>query len=102
MNRKHSFAVRCLALVLALVMILSNANMGLVMHAQAAEENSTLFQLIAKSDCGTKELNAILDCADALPNLNDEEVTYEAAPTAADATLRQGMLAVKAVNGWVP
>ena len=103
MNRKHSFAVRCLALVLALVMILSNANLGLTMRAQAAEtETSSLFDLIATSKSGTKELNAILAYADYLPGLSDEQIPYEAAPTAADATLRQGKLAVEAVNGWVP
>ena len=102
MNRKHSFAVRCLALVLALVMILSNANLGLTMRAQAAEVESSLFELIAASDCGTRELNAILGYADALHNLNDETVTYEAAPEKADATLRQGILAANEVNGWVP
>lgn len=102
MNRKHSFAVRCLALVLALVLILSNANLGLTMHAQAAAETGSLFELIAASDCGTKELNAILAYADALPNLNDETVTYETAPEAADAKLRLNTLAVNEVNGWVP
>ena len=103
MNRKHSFAVRCLALLLALVMILSNANLGLTMHAQAAEETSTLFELIAESETvGTKELNAILAYADALPKLNDETVKYETAPEAADATLRLDTLAVNAINGWVP
>ena len=102
MNRKHSIAVRCLALVLALVMILSNANLGLTMRAQAAEETGTLFELIAASDCGTKDLNAILAYAEALPKLNDETVKYETEPEMADALLRQDTLAVNAINGWVP
>ena len=102
MNRKHSIAVRCLALVLALVMILSNANLGLTMRAQAAEETSTLFELIAASDCGTKDLNAILAYAEALPKLNDETVKYATEPEVADALLRQDTLAVNAINGWVP
>ena len=102
MNRKHSIAVRCLALVLALVMILSNANLGLTMRAQAAEETGTLFELSAASDCGTKDLNAILAYAEALPKLNDETVKYETEPEMADALLRQDTLAVNAINGWVP
>ena len=102
MNRKHSFPARCLALLLALVMILSNANLGFVLNAQAATVSESLFELIAASDCGTEELNAILAYADALAGLNDETVTYETAPEAADATLRQGVLAVEPVNGWVP
>ena len=103
MNRKHSFAVRCLALLLALVMILSNANLGLTMRAQAADvKTSSLFDLIVANNCGTEKLNAILAYADYLPGLSDEEITYETAPAAADATLRQGELRVKPINGWVP
>ena len=101
MNHKHSFLARSLALLLALVLVLSNANIGLTMSLQAAE-NGNLFDLIAASDCGTKELNAVLAYADALYNLNDETVKYEAAPTTADAILRHGKLEVNAVNGWVP
>ena len=102
MNRKHSFPVRCLAMLLALVLVLSNANMGLTAHAQAADESASLFELIAASDCGTKELNAILAYADALYNVNDTTVTYPAAPVDADAKLRLNQLKVSEVNGWVP
>ena len=103
MNRKHSFLARSLALLLALVMILSNANLGFVLNAQAATVNASLFELIAESnDVGTKELNAILAYADALPELNDDTVTYETAPEDAVATLITGVLAAKEVNGWVP
>lgn len=101
MNRNHSFPARCLAMLLALVLVLSNANLGLVTHALAAE-NGNLFDLIAASECGTEKMNAVLDYADALNNLNDETVEYAEAPAAADATLRQGVLTVKTVDGWVP
>ena len=103
MNHKHSFLARCLAMVLALVLVLSNANIGLTMRLQAAENNS-LFDLIAQSeDCGNEKMNVVLKYADALYNLNDKTVTYESAPTeAVGALLRHGKLTVSAINGWVP
>ena len=102
MNHKHSFLTRGLALLLALVLVLSNANIGLTMRLQAAERGN-LFELIANStNVGNKELNAVLNYADALYNVNDEKVSYEEAPKAADATLITGVLTVNPVNGWVP
>ena len=101
MNHKHSFLTRCLAMLLALVLVLSNANIGLTMRLQAAETGN-LFELIADSNVGNKELNAVLNYADALYNVNDEKVNCPAAPEAADATLISGVLTVNPVNGWVP
>ena len=102
MNHKHSFLTRGLAMLLALVLVLSNANIGLTMRLQAAE-NDNLFELIAGStNVGNKELNAVLNYADALYNVSDEKVSYEDAPLAADATLITGVLTVNPVNGWVP
>ena len=102
MNHKHSFLTRCLAMLMALVLVLSNANIGLTMRLQAAETGN-LFELIAGSTTvGNKDLNAVLNYADALQNVNNEKVSYEEAPQAADATLITGVLTVNPVNGWVP
>ena len=102
MNHKHSFLTRCLAMLLALVLVLSNANIGLTMRLQAAETGN-LFELISGStNVGNKDLNAVLNYADALYNVNNEKVSYEEAPQAADASLIQGVLTVNPVNGWVP
>ena len=102
MNHKHSFLTRGLAMLLALVLVLSNASLGLTMSLQAAE-NGNLFDLIAASKtCGNKDMNKVLAYADALYNLNDETVSYESEPTAADARLLHGELTVNAVGNWVP
>ena len=96
MNHKHSFLTRGLALLLALVLVLSNANIGLTMRLQAAERGN-LFELIADSNVGNKELNAVLNYADALYNVNDEKVNCPAAPEAADATLISGVPAFRII-----
>ena len=99
MNRKHSFLTRCLAMLLVLVLVASNVNFT----AFAAETSESLLTLVAQStDCGTAELRAVLAHAAALKNLKDEDVSYETAPEAVSATLRQNVLSAPAHGQWVP
>ena len=110
MNHKHSFPTRCLALLLALVLVLSNANLGLTMRLQAADIDTSLFDVIAEY-AGNDEMSDILnDYADALQNVENVDIQYAAEPTAktAGATLRyneeldKNVVTAPNVNGWAP
>jgi len=105
MTRRHSLFTRCLAVLLAMVLIASNGS-GLALGVQAAETQDSLFNLIASSGAGTDEMRKVLQYADALPVLKAmdvAEVKYEEAPTSATATLEHGKLTVEdAAGGWVP
>lgn len=108
MSRNHTFLTRGLAVVMALVMIVSCANLGLALPALAADNGESLYALIEKSDVGTPALRAVL-AAGGLPG--DQIINYSE-PTEADAedllTLKGGILTAESYDSgiegasWVP
>lgn len=107
MSRNHTFLTRGLAMVLALVMIVSCANLGLVLPALAADNGESLYALIEKSDVGTPALRAVL-AAGGLPG--DQTINYSE-PSEDDAedllVLKNGVLTAAEYadaegNTWVP
>ena len=108
MSRNHTFLTRGLAVVMALVMIVSCANLGMALPALAADNGESLYALIAKSDVGTPALRAVL-AAGGLPG--DQTITYTE-PSEADAEallrLKNGTLNAESFhsgiegNPWVP
>lgn len=107
MSRNHTFLTRGLAMVMALVMIVSCANLGLALPALAADNGESLYALIGKSDVGTPALRAVL----AAGGLTGDQTIKYAMPTEDNAedllVLKNGVLTAAEYkdaegNTWVP
>ena len=101
MTTKHSLFTRGLALLLAMILVVSNMS-GLTITAKAAEE--LLFDVIADSIESTDALNKVLSNPSALPKLAEMNVAVdvEEVPEDADYALVDGKLELNDVGDWYP
>ena len=107
MMKRHSLFTRCLAVLLAMVLIASNAS-GLALGVQAAENTGTLFELIELCDTfgdeGMTESLKYEQAFTAIHGMNIMGISYETAPEAipAGTLLRNGTVTTTAVGAWIP
>lgn len=100
MKPRTSFLKRGLSLVLALLMVLSNANLGVVLQANAAENSVTAGELMANTYALTDAEKALLqsgylagDATYTYESIGSDKVTIDA-----DAKT----ITAASENGWVP
>lgn len=101
MTTKHSLFTRSLAVLLAMMLVISNMS-GLTITAKAAEDS--LFDVIADSINSTDALNKVLSNPAALPKLAEMNVAVnvEAVPDDADWAIVDGKLELNEVGSWYP
>lgn len=99
MKMKTSFLTRCLAMALALVMVISGANLGAILQVRAADEQVNVGALIADnynlSDAEENLLRSGL--------LTDAKVGYDYLPGAlVNVDTDKTEITADSKNGWVP
>ena len=101
MTTKHSLFTRSLAVLLAMIMVISNMS-GLTITAKAAEK--LLFDVVADGVYSDAALNKILSNPAALPKLAEMNgaVNVEAAPDDADWAIADGVLELNEIGSWYP
>lgn len=101
MTTKHSLFTRSLAVLLAMIMVISNMS-GLTITAKAAEKQ--LFDVIAESENSSAALNSVLSNPAALPKLAALNVAVDVpgAPAKIAHEEVDGKIALPTVDGWYP
>lgn len=99
MKMKTSFLTRCLAMALALVMVISGANLGAILQVRAADPTINVGELIADnynlSDAEENLLRSGL--------LTDAEVSYKVLPGAlVNVDTDNHKITAASADGWVP